>query len=180
MKRNFTLLSCLLFCHWAFAQTFTLKSNALGGQATNPHVLNGFGCTGDNISPPLYWENAPKDTKSFAITMYDPDAPSGSGWWHWLIFDIDKSISELKAEAGNIKKELAPQHTIQSKTDFGSLGYSGPCPPEGQPAHRYIITVYALKTPTLGLDSNAGSAMVGFYLNQQAIEKASLLVYFKR
>ena len=162
------------------AQTFTLKSNDLGGQATLQQVFNGFGCTGGNISPELNWSNAPAGTKSFAVTMYDPDAPTGSGWWHWLIFDIDPTVTELKSNAGNLTQNLAPRNTIQSITDFGSIGYGGPCPPEGSGAHRYIITVYALKVPKLGLDKTASPAMVGFNLNANTLEKASIIVYYKR
>jgi phosphatidylethanolamine-binding protein (PEBP) family uncharacterized protein len=75
------------------AQTFTLKSKDVSGQATMQQVFNSFGCSGENISPQLYWENPPLGTKSFAVTMSDEDAPTGSGWWYWLIFDIDKTNS---------------------------------------------------------------------------------------
>src|SRR5206468_11826396 len=135
------LLTLLLFVGiTANAQTFTLKSSELGGQATMKQVFNGFGCTGENISPQLFWENALKETKSFAITIFDETAPTGSGWWHWLIFDIDKNFTELKSDAGNIKKQIAPVNSIQSKTDFGFQGYGGPCPPEGHGFHKYTIT----------------------------------------
>ncbi len=100
------------------AQEFTLKSDDLSGQLTETHVFSGFGCTGKNISPSLKWINAPKDTKSFAVTVYDPDAPTGSGWWHWVIFNISSDINELKADAGNLQKGLAPKGSVQSVTDF--------------------------------------------------------------
>jgi Raf kinase inhibitor-like YbhB/YbcL family protein len=162
------------------AQTFTLKSNELGGQATEKQVFNGFGCDGKNLSPQLFWENPPAGTKSFAVTMYDPDAPTGSGWWHWLIFDIPATTKELKSGAGNLSLNLTPPNAIQSLTDFKTQGYGGPCPPEGSKAHRYVITVYALKTDKLGLDANANPALVGFMLEQNAIEKASIIFYHKR
>lgn len=162
------------------AQTFTLKSNELGGQATEKQVFNGFGCNGKNLSPQLFWENPPTGTRSFAVTIYDEDAPTGSGWWHWLIFDIPASVNELKAGAGNISLNLAPDGSIQSITDFKSNGYGGLCPPEGSKAHRYVITVYALKTNKIGLDANANPALVGFMLEQNVIEKASIVVYYKR
>ena len=88
--------------------------------------FNGFGCTGKNESPQLSWENAPEGTKSFAITMYDPDAPTGSGWWHWVVFDIPSDITELMTGAGNVKLNLVPEGTIQSITDYGTNGYGGP------------------------------------------------------
>jgi Raf kinase inhibitor-like YbhB/YbcL family protein len=174
------LIPFLLICALVNAQTFTLKSNELSGQATTKQLLNGFGCTGENISPQLYWENAPQGTKSFAVTIHDEDAPTGSGWWHWLIFDIDAGTKELKSDAGNPQKGLAPKNSIQSKTDFGAPGYGGPCPPVGHGLHKYTITVYALKTDKLGLDNNANPALVGFYLGQNTIGKASLVVYYGR
>jgi Raf kinase inhibitor-like YbhB/YbcL family protein len=162
------------------AQTFTLKSKDIGGQATIKQVFKGFGCTGENISPELYWENVPSGTKSFAVTMYDPDAPTGSGFWHWLIFDIPANVTELKSDAGDLSKNLAPAGSIQSKTDFGQPGYGGPCPPEGHGFHTYFITVYALKADKLGLDQNASGAYVGFNLYSNTIAKASLVMYYKR
>lgn len=162
------------------AQTFTLKSNELGGQASVKQVNNDFGCSGHNMSPQLFWENAPADAKSFAVTIYDENAPTGSGWWHWIIFDIDRSISELKSDAGNIIKHLAPEQSIQSKTDFGLSGYGGPCPPNDNILHKYIVTIYALKKEKLGLSAFDSPAFVGFYLNQNLIEKASLVFYYRR
>ncbi|PWT70451.1 MAG: YbhB/YbcL family Raf kinase inhibitor-like protein [Bacteroidetes bacterium] len=178
-KLQFTwiLLALTTAC---YAQTFTLRSKDIGGQATNKEVFKGFGCTGDNISPQLYWENAPAGTKSFAVTMYDPDAPTGSGFWHWIIFDIPADVTELKSNAGNLSKNLAPAGSIQSKTDFGQPGYGGPCPPEGSPFHEYKITVYALKTAKLDLDQNAMPAYVGFNLSMNTIAKATIVMYFKR
>ena len=165
----------------AFAQqSFTLMSSDLGGQASKQQEFNGFGCTGDNKSPQLSWKNAPKGTKSFAITMYDPDAPTGSGWWHWLAFDIPATTNELVANAGDTKLDLMPKGTIQSITDYGAMGYGGPCPPEGHGTHQYIITVYALKTEKLGLDKNTKAAVVGYYLWNNTIEKASIVAYYKR
>jgi Raf kinase inhibitor-like YbhB/YbcL family protein len=177
MKRTI-LIATLFVATLTKAQTFTLKSKDLGGQATEKQVLNGFGCTGKNISPQLFWENAPENTKSFAVTIHDEDAPTGSGWWHWLIFDIYKDVTELKQGAGKITNEIAPKNTIQSKTDFGTPGYGGPCPPVGSSPHKYIVTVYALKIEKLGLDSSANPALVGFMLEQNAIQKASLIFYY--
>jgi Raf kinase inhibitor-like YbhB/YbcL family protein len=179
MKR-IILIAAIFASIAANAQTFTLKSNELGGQATNKQVLNGFGCNGENKSPQLFWENAPSGTKSFAVTIFDEDAPTGSGWWHWLIFDIPASIKELKSDAGNTQLKIAPTGATQSINDFKTYGYGGVCPPENSKAHRYVVTVYALKTDKLGLDQNANPAMVGFMLEQNVIEKSSLIFYFKR
>jgi Raf kinase inhibitor-like YbhB/YbcL family protein len=162
------------------AQEFTLKSDDLRGQLTQTQVFSGFGCSGENISPSLKWVNAPSDTKSFAITVYDPDAPTGSGWWHWVIFDIPADVNELKADAGRIEKNLAPAGSIQSVTDFGKPGFGGACPPQGDKAHRYIFTVYALSIAKLDLDEKTPPAMVGFVLNSHTIAKASLIAYYQR
>lgn len=160
------------------AQTFTLKSSDLGGQATQKQFYNGMGCSGQNISPQLSWENAPEGTQYFGVTMYDKDAPTGSGFWHWVIFNIPATVTELKSGAGEVAKKLAPKEAIQSVTDFGKPGYGGPCPPPGAP-HQYLITVYALKSK-IDLDKNASAAMVGFYLNNNMLAKASLVMYGKQ
>jgi Raf kinase inhibitor-like YbhB/YbcL family protein len=178
--KNIILIAALFASITLKAQTFTLRSNELGGQATEKQVFNGFGCSGKNMSPQLFWENAPTGTKSFAVTIYDKDAPTGSGWWHWLIFDIPATTKELKSGAGNLSLNLAPSGSVQSVTDFKSQGYGGPCPPEGSKAHQYVVTVYALKTERTGLDATANPALVGFMLEQNVIEKSSLIFYHKR
>jgi len=162
------------------AQTFTLKSGTVGGQATSRQVFNGFGCTGENLSPQISWENAPAGTKSFAVTLYDPDAPTGSGWWHWVLFDLPATTKELKEGAGDASKGLLPAGAIQSNTDMGQPGYGGPCPPTGSAPHEYILTVYALKTEKLGVDKNASPAMVGFNLTFNTLAKASIVFYYNR
>ncbi|MDA8404445.1 MAG: YbhB/YbcL family Raf kinase inhibitor-like protein [Desulfobacteraceae bacterium] len=180
-KQIFTIvLTFILSAGVVFADGFTLKSNDLSGQLSEKQVFNGLGCEGKNISPHLQWANAPKDAKSFAVTVYDPDAPTGSGWWHWLIFDIPVNITSLPAGAGNPEQHLAPKGSIQSVTDFKATGFGGACPPVGDPPHRYVFTVYALKVEKLGLDASATPAAVGFYLNQNAIAKASIIAYYGR
>lgn len=161
-------------------QTFTLTSKDLGGEATSVQEFNGFGCSGNNQSPQLFWKNAPEGTKSFAITMYDPDAPTGSGFWHWVVFDVPANVNELVTNAGNIQLNLAPKAAIQSKNDYGFKGFGGPCPPKGHGFHQYIITVYALKTDKLGLDENINPAVVGFYLWNNTLAKASIVAYYRR
>ncbi len=182
MIKNIALAATLLIgtITLAEAQTFTLKSSSIGGQATNKEVFNGFGCTGDNISPQLAWENVPANTKSFAVTIYDEDAPTGSGFWHWVVFDIPASVQELKAGAGNLGNNIAPKVAIQSLTDFGQKGYGGPCPPVGHGIHKYTITVHALDTEKLGPDSNTNPALVGFNINGHTMGKASLVMYYQR
>lgn len=181
MKKLIALVFLATVSHLSFGQkTFTLMSKDIGGQATLNQEFNGFGCTGKNESPQLSWVNAPVGTKSFAVTMYDPDAPTGSGWWHWVVFDIPANVSELVSNAGNVGAKLVPEMTTQSITNYGTQGYGGPCPPAGHGFHQYIITVYALKTEKLGLDVNTNPAIVGYNLWNNTIAKASIVAYYKR
>jgi len=180
-KANLILALLLTLSTGLFGQgTFTLTSKTIGGQATINEEFNGFGCTGKNKSPQLSWKNAPEGTKSFAVTMYDPDAPTGSGWWHWLVFDIPSNVNELIEGCGNVSLDLIPEGVIQSITDYGVKGYGGPCPPEGHGLHQYVITVYALKTEKLGLDENTNPAVVGYYLWNNTIAKTSIVAYYER
>ncbi len=160
--------------------TFTLKTDDFGGQLTQEQVYSGFGCSGKNISPALKWMNAPAGTKSFAVNVYDPDAPTGSGWWHWVIFNIPADVDELPAGAGDPEKNLAPKGSVQSMTSYGKPGFGGACPPEGDAPHRYIFTVYALDVEKLDLDEKAQPALAGFLLNHHALAKASLIAYYGR
>ena len=172
-KVLFSFVCCASFL---FADNFTLSSSDLKGQLTKKQEFSGFGCSGENISPQLSWQNAPKGTKSFAITVYDPDAPTGSGWWHWVVFDIPSNKTTLASGFGNSDSKEA----IQSITDYGKTGFGGACPPIGDKAHRYIFTVHALDIETLGLDKNTNAATVGYYINSHSIAKASIISYYNR
>ena len=184
MKKVFTVLLMVAATFFVStivrAEGFVLKSADIQGQLSNKQVFNSFGCAGENISPVLSWENAPKGTKSFAVTAYDPDAPTGSGWWHWVVFDIPASAKGLKANAGDVKLAIAPKGSVQSTTSYGGPGFGGACPPEGDKPHEYIFTVYALKTKSLGLNAKATPALVGFYLNGDMLAKASVVGYYQR
>ncbi len=180
MKKSALLLISVVLSTTLIAQNFTLTSTNLQGQLTNAQVFAGFGCAGENISPQLAWSNAPEGTKSFAITMFDPDAPTGSGFWHWVMFNIPASTNELKTNAGNLESGLAPEGSIQSITSMGQPGFGGACPPEGDKPHAYIFTVYALGAEKIELDNNAQPALVSFYLYGNVIAKASLISYYSR
>src|SRR6478672_3079817 len=148
------------------------------GRITLAHVFNGMGCNGQNISPALEWANAPAGTKSFAVTMYDPDAPTGSGWWHWVMYNIPADATGLAAGAGNGRN--APRGSAQGNTDFGTKGYGGPCPPQGDKPHHYHFTVYALKTDKLDVPGNATAAMVGFYIHANRLASAQVTGLYAR
>src|SRR5438067_2094273 len=122
------------------ALTLTSSSFKEGATLGMDHILSadyGFGCGGGNKSPHLAWSGAPAGTKSFALMVYDPDAPTGSGFWHWVMFDIPADTTELPKGAGDPKAATAPKGATQSRTDFGVPGYGGPCPPQGDPPHHY-------------------------------------------
>ena len=147
------------------------------------HVLSedyGFGCAGGNKSPHLRWSGAPEGAKSFAVTCYDPDAPTGSGFWHWVVVNIPADVNELALDAGNAKSGLLPAGALQTRTDFGTPGYGGPCPPEGDHAHRYFFTVSAVGAEALPVEADTSPAVVGFMLNFNTLEKAALMGLFKR
>jgi Raf kinase inhibitor-like YbhB/YbcL family protein len=148
------------------------------GRVDASHVFNGMGCTGQNISPALQWSNPPAGTKSFAVTMYDPDAPTGSGWWHWVMYNIPANVTGLAAGAGNGRN--APRGSAQGPTDFGTRGYGGPCPPPGDKPHHYHLTVFALKVDKLDIPGNGTAAMVGFNLHANTLAKAQVTGLYAR
>lgn len=145
----------------------------------NKHVFNGSGCMGANISPALEWSGAPDGTKSFAVTVYDPDAPTGSGWWHWMVYDIPADVSSLVTGAGNDESKL-PSGARHGMTDYGVKRWGGPCPPPGDEPHRYIFTIFALSVDTLDVPDDATSALIGFNLNANALGKGSFTATFGR
>jgi Raf kinase inhibitor-like YbhB/YbcL family protein len=152
----------------------------LNGTIQAEQVFDGWGCTGRNVSPELQWGGAPADTKSFALTVYDPDAPTGSGFWHWQIFNIPATVTKLPAGAGDPKRGLAPAGSVHGRNDYGAIGYGGPCPPAGDKPHRYIFTVFALKTAKLDLDASASAAVIGFNLNANVLAKVTVTAYYGR
>lgn len=149
-----------------------------GGTLKPEQVLHGSGCTGANISPALQWTGAPAGTKSFAITMFDPDADVGKGWWHWIIYDIPANVTGLPKNAGNIKQRLAPKGSIQTATDFGTPGYGGPCPPKGDDEHRYVFKLYALDCDKL--PTKPESAAIPLHLHFHSLARATLIGVYSR
>ncbi len=176
------IICVLLLASLSVAQdnnrNFTLKSDDLSGQLSTNQVFNGFGCNGKNISPELSWNGESKQTKSFAVTMYDPDAPTGSGWWHWIVYDIPKNIHSLKSNASAAR--LLPSGSLEGRTDYKTKGFGGACPPKGDKPHRYIITVYALDVMKLPAPKDANPALLGYLINAHTIAKSSLISYYGR
>jgi len=152
---------------------FRLTSNDLkeGERLPEAQVFNGMGYSGGNRSPHLAWEGAPEGTKSFVLACYDPDAPTGSGWWHWVVINISAGTKELPGGAGS--GSGLPAGAVQTRTDFGQPGYGGAAPPPGG-THHYIFTIHALKVEKLDLDPQSSAALVGYMTNMNSLGKATL------
>ena len=163
------------------AAGFTLSSPNI--KANSPIAqsfeFNGFGCAGDNQSPALKWSGAPKDAKTFAVTVYDPDAPTGSGWWHWMVINIPADVTELAANAGAVGSANLPAGASQARIDYGMAGWGGVCPPQGDKPHRYIFTVHALKDK-LEVPADATAALTGFMIHGSSLGKASFTARYGR
>lgn len=166
----------------ATAAGFTLASPTIkpGSTLTDAQVFNGFGCSGKNVSPALKWSGAPKGTKSFALTVYDPDAPTGSGWWHWVVYNIPADATGLAEGAGGADGKGLPAGSQQANTDFGAPGFGGACPPQGDKPHRYVFTVYALKTDKLEIPAGGTAALVGFMIHANKLGSATFTAKYGR
>lgn len=164
------------------ASDFQLRSTDIspGQKIGEAQVFNGFGCSGQNISPALSWEKPPAETRSFALMVHDPDAPTGSGWWHWVVINIPAGTRSLPANAGDPKAALLPAGVSQGTTDFGSPGYGGPCPPAGDKPHRYYFRLHALKVEKIDVPGGASAALVGFNVNANTIAVAELMALYSR
>ena len=180
--RNVLLAGLVLAAASAHAAGFTLSSPTVkpGSTLTSAQVFKGFGCEGQNTSPALKWSGEPAGTKSFAVTVYDPDAPTGSGWWHWVVYNIPASVHELSEGAGAADSKSLPAGAVQGRTDFGSAAFGGACPPPGDKPHRYMFTVYALKTDKIEAPADASAALIGFMIHANQLGKASFHAKYGR
>ena len=182
---KFTSLIFTLFfvsCSMSHAAPLAISSSDIANKSiiTNKHVFNGFGCAGKNMSPQISWKDAPQETKSFALTVYDPDAPSGSGWWHWMVINIPATSTSIATGAGTADGKLMPAGSQQIRTDFGTVGFGGACPPQGDKPHRYIFTLFALKVPKLDVPADATAALAGFMINANQLGKTGFTAYYGR
>jgi Raf kinase inhibitor-like YbhB/YbcL family protein len=164
---------------------FTVRSNSFkdGDYLAQEHILSadyGFGCEGGNKSPHLAWSGAPAGTKSFAVTCFDPDAPTGSGFWHWVVINIPANVNELPLDAGHRSSSKLPNGALATRTDFGAPGYGGPCPPAGDHPHRYLFTVFAAGSETLQATADTSAAVIGFQLHFNTLAKAAIMGLYKR
>lgn len=164
----------------AMAGQFTLTSPDIkpGSRIADTFVFNSFGCTGRNVSPALSWRGAPAGTKGYVLTVYDPDAPTGSGFWHWVMYDIPATVTSLPDGAGAPGQQ--PAGAVLGRNDYGTAAYGGPCPPKGDKPHRYIFTLYAVKTAKLEVPPNPTAAVVGFVTHYATLAKASFTARYGR
>jgi hypothetical protein len=165
----------------ASAAKFALFSPEIQADALIPQSFefNGFGCSGDNKSPALKWSGAPAGTKAFAVTVYDPDAPSGSGWWHWVVINIPADVTELASNAGAEGGANLPKGARHVRIDYGVAAWGGVCPPPGDAPHHYVFTVHALKD-LLDIPPDATAALAGFMINANSLGKASFTARYGR
>ncbi|WP_408095857.1 YbhB/YbcL family Raf kinase inhibitor-like protein [Peredibacter sp. HCB2-198] len=158
---------------------FTLTSSSLtpGQSVPNHFIFDGLGCHGDNVSPALEWSGAPDETKSFAVTVFDPDAPTDHGWWHWAVVNIPVTVTSLEEGASN--NRTLPKEAIEVMTDFNKTGYGGPCPPRGDKPHRYIFTVHALRKE-LDVKPNTNGVSIEKKIEANSLARASFTVQYGR
>lgn len=170
------------FATAAHAQGFVLASPDIAADSTvaRHFEFNGFGCAGDNQSPALRWSGAPAGTQSYAVTVYDPDAPTGSGWWHWTVVNIPAGTTGLPPDAGAAGNARLPAGASQVRSDYGVAAWGGMCPPEGDAPHRYIFTVHALKVPRLDLPADATAALAGYMVHANSLGKATFTARYGR
>jgi Raf kinase inhibitor-like YbhB/YbcL family protein len=162
---------------------FVLSSpdTQLAAKVPEVYTANVFGCSGGNMSPPLQWTGAPAGTKSFVVTLFDPDEHGDpSGWWHWIVYDLPASVNTLPKGAGTEHSSVLSSGTMQGRTDLGNDAYHGPCPDKGDPPHRYTFTVYALSVDKLDVPADSSGAMVVSTAKDHLLGKAVFVAHYGR
>jgi len=175
------LFPSLLLSASVFAESLQLTSKDIvhGEFMGKAQEFTGFGCSGGNTSPQLSWSGAPEGTEAYALFAYDPDAPTGSGWWHWQVINISKDTTSLAAGAGDLSHHLMPKDVVNISNDYGFKGFGGACPPEGHGVHRYQFTLYAL-SKRLALPKGASAALAGYMVNAHSLASSTIEALYER
>lgn len=178
MKSLFAGLIALFFMSAAWPFELSSRDVSQGKRLSLAQVYRGYGCNGGNLSPALNWQHAPAGTRSFALTVFDPDAPTGKGWWHWLVYDISVSVNFMPAGAG--VNTTVPAGAKQGRNDFGEHAYGGACPPVGNGTHRYVFTVYALKVDRLDVGTDASPEQIDAAVRGNSLGSAQITAVYSR
>jgi Raf kinase inhibitor-like YbhB/YbcL family protein len=174
MRRLIATLLTSVVALSAYAADFQLQVEGEHGHLPQSSSFQGFGCTGDNRAPAVRWHGAPAGTRSYALTVYDPDAPTGSGWWHWVVVNVPATTSALPTGGA------LPAGALAVRNDYGQGTWGGPCPPKGDAPHHYIFTVYALDVAALELPDDASPALAGFMIHSHTLGKAQVTLTYGR
>lgn len=180
MKRLILIASIALFAGSAAAFDLSSPEPEVKNNRPMPKAqeYRGFGCNGDNLSPELVWKDPPAGTKSFALTVFDPDAPTGSGWWHWVVYDIPATATGLPG--GAVVKAPLPSGSKQGRNDFGTRNFGGACPPAGDRPHHYVFMLHALKVEKLSVPDDASAALIGYNIIANRIGLAKMSTTYSR
>jgi hypothetical protein len=180
LKNALGLVQALLIALPCHAGDFVLASPEIPRNGVIPRQFefDGFGCRASSGSPALKWENPPEGARSYAITVFDADAPTGSGWWHWVVVNIPSHVSSLSPDSGRTFK--LPPGAMHIRNDFGERGWGGVCPGRGERPHRYVFSVHAIKLDRLPLTPDATAAMASFMINANSLGKASFVATYAR
>ena len=178
MRRLLTGLIILFSVSTAWSFELSSPDVAQGQRLNRTQVYRGYGCDGGNLSPALSWKHAPAGTHSFALTVFDPEAPTGKGWWHWLIFDIPAAVTSLPEGVG--MNAALPAGARQGRNDFGERGYGGACPPSGNGTHRYVFTIYALKVEHLDVGEDASPQQIDAAVRSNSLGSAQITAVYSR
>jgi Raf kinase inhibitor-like YbhB/YbcL family protein len=170
----------LTFSFFPEVPSFSVSSDDIadGVRLGDAQVADSMGYSGANQSPQLAWSGFPSGTKSFAITVHDPDAPTGSGFWHWCVVNLPATVTSLPSGAGRVDGSQLPAGALQLRNDAGVRGYLGSAPPPGDAPHRYVTTVHAVDVDRLDIDPDATPAIAGFNLRFHAIARAQVVPIF--
>lgn len=160
---------------------FTVTSGSFsdGGDLPPTHVFDDWGFTGGNLSPALSWHGAPESTRGYAVSCFDPDAPTPSGFWHWTVVGLPADVTSLEEGAGAAGGGALPRGAFHVRNDYGTAAYGGAAPPAGDRPHRYVFAVHALDTDDLGLDDSVSPAVAAFTIGMHTVARGTITARYQ-